>query len=294
MRISVIIPTLNAGESFQRLLDTLKNQNVKPDEILIVDSQSTDDTCETARKAGVRLIEIERRHFDHGGTRDMAFRKAEGDIVIFMTQDALPASPDWIGNLIAPLQDPQVAAVGGRQTAYPNARPFEKLVRAHNYPAENRVWGTDGIQKYGIRAFMISDVCAAYRREAYLAVGGFDHPVLISEDMLLAERFIRSGYKLAYSAEAVVLHSHHFTFRQEFARNYRIGRVMQRYSDRLHQVKEIGTGTTLVRVVMQKLIQEKHFAECFCFAFNCAARLLGNRLGRYHEALEGKKHAKKA
>ena len=289
MSISVIIPARNAGSRFELLLETLKSQSIPPDEIIVVDSHSSDTTCEIARKANVRLIEIDDKDFDHGRTRDMALRLAKGDIILFMSQDAQPADAEWIRRLIAPLQHPNVAAVGGRQIAFPDARPFERLIRAHNYPVKSRIWDASAIPQYGIRAFMISDVCAAYRREAYLAVGGFDYPVMTNEDMLIAERFIHSGYQLAYAAEAVVYHSHHFSFRQEFTRNFMIGKVMQHYSARFDHAKEIGAGTALVKSVMLKLLQEKQFTEIFCFALNCAARLLGNRAGRLAETLEEKK-----
>ena len=73
MRCSVIIPTRNAGEQIVSLLDALASQSVKPEEILVVDSQSDDGTQERARRAeGVRVVSIRRDDFDHGGTRDLS------------------------------------------------------------------------------------------------------------------------------------------------------------------------------------------------------------------------------
>ena len=155
-----------------------------------------------------------------------------------MTQDAMPTDADCMKNLLAPLDDPRVAAVGGRQTAYPDARPFERLIRANNYPADSRVWGAEAIEKLGVRTFLISDVCAAYRKSAYLEVGGFDHPILTNEDMLMAEKLLHAGYKIAYSGKAVVYHSHNFTLEQEYCRNYIIGQTMKRYEDRFEHVSE--------------------------------------------------------
>ena len=284
MRISVIIPTLNAAAQIEKLLSLLRIQHIKPDEILVVDSQSDDDTCRLAEKAGVRVVKILRKEFDHGGTRDMALRQTTGDIVVFMTQDALPVDECFLEKLIEPFSDPDVAAVGGRQIAYPDARPFEQAVRAKNYPDEKRIWDAQKIEQLGVRAFLISDVCAAYRREAYLAVGGFDQPILTNEDMLMAERLLHAGYKLAYTGEACVYHSHHFTLEQEYRRNYIIGQTMKRYEARFEHVGEMGTGIKLAKDVLRDLMCEGHFVESFCFAANCAARLLGNRMGRAKEA----------
>ena len=282
-RISVIIPTLNAGEQLEKLLEMLNKQTVQPIEILVVDSQSTDQTREIARAGGAQVTIVERKTFDHGGTRDMALRCSAGDIVVLMTQDALPTNEHMLANLIAPLADPRVAASVGRQIAYPDARPYEKLIRAHNYPDEELIWGMDDVARLGVRSFRISDVCAAYRRTAYLESGGFDQPILTNEDMLMAEKLLRMGHKLAYTAAASVYHSHDFTLRQEYRRNYIIGRTMKRYEARFHYISEMGAGANLAKSVLVELARKGRFVECVCFAMNCAARLLGNRVGRWVE-----------
>lgn len=286
--ISVIIPTLNAGEQLKKLLDMLHAQTVQPVEILVVDSQSADHTCEIARAGGAHVLVVDRKTFDHGGTRDMALRQTTGDIVVFMTQDALPVDAHMLENLIAPFEDPGVAASVGRQIAYAHASAYEKLVREHNYPDEELVWGMEDVERLGVRAFRVSDVCAAYRRSAYLESGGFDHPILTNEDMLMAEKLLRLGHKLAYTARASVYHSHDFTFRQEYRRNYIIGRTMKRYEARFHYINEMGAGAKLVKEVMIALARKGQFVQCMRFAMNCAARLMGNRIGRWMEEKRGR------
>jgi len=284
--ISIIIPTLNAGGHIERLLNVLLRQKRKADEIIVVDSQSQDDTVSiVSRYEGVRLIEIERSAFDHGGTRDMALRESKGDFVLFLTQDALPEDEWYISRLLAPFEDPAVAAVGGRQKPYDDARPFERAVREHNYPADSCVWTAEAIGSMGVRAFLISDCCSAYRREAYLAVGGFDHPIMTNEDMLIAEKLLHAGYKLAYCGDAAVLHSHNMTLKQQYKRNYIVGRTMKRYEERFECVKETGTGAQLALAVFKRLLREWELIECICFAADCAARLLGNRIGRLREGI---------
>ena len=287
MTVSLIIPTLNAGALLPSLIAALREQTLPPDEILIVDSSSEDGTAECARSLGCRVDVIDRAHFDHGGTRDAALRSTHGEIVVFMTQDALPASRTSLEQLLAPFADARVAAVGGRQIARPDARPYERLVRAYNYPAQSRIWTKDDLSALGVRAYLISDVFAAYRREAYLAVGGFDHPLETNEDMLIAQRLLAQGYALAYSGEACVCHSHAFTWRQQFSRNRAVGRFMERYSDRL-PCSELGTGMALAKDVLCALLREGRLLECAAFALDCSARLLGNRAGR-REARREKK-----
>ena len=285
MNYALIIPTLNAGADIGRLLSAVAEQTLPPSELLIVDSSSEDDTVAIAsRVPGVRCITIPRAEFDHGGTRDMALRMTQAEAVVFMTQDALPVGRNALERLLAPLSDTHVAAVGGRQIGWPDARRSEKAVRAHNYPARSRTWDSGDIPELGIRSFLISDVFAAYRREAYLAVGGFDHPLLTNEDMLMAERLLHAGYTLAYAGDAAVYHSHSLTWLQEYRRNYAIGRVLKRYESRFEHVRETGDGIALVKAVLRSLAGEGHYIECIRFAFSCSARLLGNRMGKRDEA----------
>ena len=100
MTISVIIPTLNAAQHLQPLLSRLREQSFPPDEILVVDSASTDGTAALAQSLGARVISIPRESFDHGGTRHLAATEARGDLLLFLTQDALPADDSYIRNLV--------------------------------------------------------------------------------------------------------------------------------------------------------------------------------------------------
>lgn len=278
---TVIIPTLNAAEGIDALLAALAAQTLPPREIVVVDSASEDGTLDRARAhAGVRAMEISRRAFDHGGTRDMAVRGCETPAVVLMTQDALPMDPGCMAALLRPLEDPAVAAVCGRQVARRDARAREKAVRAFRYPAESAVWGSDDIPRLGVRAYLLSDVCAAYRRSAYLAVGGFERPIETNEDMLIASDFLKAGYRLAYAADARVWHSHDFTLREEYARNRRIGAFMARYADRLEGLSATDEGLRMVKRVSAELLRQGRVIEWIGFGCNCLARALGNRAGR--------------
>ncbi|MCI7736947.1 MAG: glycosyltransferase [Clostridiales bacterium] len=291
MRVSLIIPTCNGAAGIARLLAAIQAQTVPPQEILVIDSASEDGTAQLAASVqGVRVCSIERGEFDHGGTRDRALREARGDVVLFMTQDALPVNDRLVEQLLAPFADPRVAAVGARQIARPDARPFERAVRAHSYPAKSRVVTAADIPSLGVRAFLISNVCAAYRREAALAVGGFDRPVLTNEDMLMAEKLLHAGHALAYCGEAAVLHSHRLSLRAQFRRNLLIGRTMKRYEARFEHVRELGEGVALFQDVALQLLGEGQIGECCCFMADCAVRLLGNRAGRL---IEGMRRAKR-
>ncbi|OZG65388.1 glycosyl transferase family 2 [Bifidobacterium hapali] len=279
-QISVIIPTLNAGQQITELLEALQAQTRKPDEIIVVDSQSDDDTVHRVRHFDdVRLLQIQRKNFDHGATRDMALRESKGDYVLFLTQDALPKDEYYIEELLKPFSDERVALVSGRQIARLSARSSEKLVREFNYPPVSHVRSAKDIPRFGIKAFFATDVCSAYRRDAYLAVGGFEHPITTNEDMFIAASFLCAGYSVAYAADAQVWHSHNFSLKQQYKRNYIMGKEIELRKDKLGGAKVAGEGASLVKYVMSGLARSGQVGEMFWFCLDCAARLLGNRAG---------------
>ena len=109
--VSVVIPVLNAAAFLPDLLKAISAQEPKPPaEVILVDSLSTDGTREIAASdPRVRVIPIS--DFSHGRARNLGAREARGEIVALLTQDALPAGPDWLARLIEPFADPAVAAV---------------------------------------------------------------------------------------------------------------------------------------------------------------------------------------
>lgn len=291
MRVSVIVPTLNAGAWIVPLLQALHAQSVQPEEVLVVDSDSADGTAALAQQYGARVLTVRRERFDHGGTRDWALRQSHGDIVLFLTQDALPADKRYVERLLTPFEDPRIAAASGRQLPRPEARLYVKAVQSYRYPAQNRIWDAADADTLGLRAFHLSDACAAYRRSAYEAVGGFAASLPTNEDMLIASVFLKEGWRLAYCADAAVLHSHNFTFRQEYLRNRQVGRFLARYASCLGG-GELDEGMRMVRTVSLQLLRGGHVWECAAFTLNCAARLLGSRAGRHDEARQQRRQSR--
>ena len=165
--ISVIIPTLNAADYIEGLLDGLLAQTYIPDEILLVDSSSEDDTLKIASQYPVKTITISKKDFDHGGTRNLGVRHTNGDVIVFLTQDAIPTNKYFIERLIAPLESPLIAASHGRHIPKKEANPIERFSRAFNYPEIPLLKNKVSLDKIGIKAFFFSDVCSAIRRKEF-------------------------------------------------------------------------------------------------------------------------------
>ena len=289
MNISVIIPVLNAEQDLPLLLKTLKGQRISVDEIIVVDSESSDRTAAIAEEAGAKVLHVSRKDFDHGKTRDMALRESHGDIVVFLTQDAVPANIDFLGNLIRPLSEEKVAVVTGRQLPKSDAFPMERLVRQFNYPAESHVRSREDVDRMGIKAFFCSDVCAAYNRKIYLELGGFEYPLKTNEDMFYAAKVIRSGYRVAYAADALVFHSHNFTYKEQYNRNYIQGYEIERHRELIGEVRQEDEGMKLVQHVTSGLLRQGQVFDVFRFGMDCFARLMGSKTGKMLYLSEKKK-----
>ena len=279
MTVSVILPVLNAEKELPAVLQALREQTLQPDEILVVDSSSDDRTAEIARKSA-KVLSVKRKEFDHGKTRDLALRESAGDIVVFLTQDAVPAGKDFLEQLVKPLAQDGVAVVTGRQLPKADATPMERLIRTFNYPEESHVRSEADVARMGIKAFFCSDVCAAYSRKIYEEIGGFDFPLKTNEDMFFAAKAIRRGYRVAYAAEAKVYHSHNFSLREQYARNYIQGYEIERHRELIGEVSQESEGMKLVKFVSTGLLKQGRILSFLHFGFDCIARFLGSRAGK--------------
>ena len=224
MRTALIIPTRNASSHLDRLLPALRMQTLQPDETLVVDSASSDDTVARFREFGVRVEVIDAKDFNHGGTRRWASEQVDGDVLIVMTQDAIPAEPETFANLVGELQlDPLNGVAYGRQVPHPDAGGGGAQARHFNSPPQSRSKSLADAPELGIKTCFSSDSFSVYRRSALQAVGGFPADVIGSEDAYVAARMLLEGYKVRYAATALVYHSHDYRLMDEFHRYFDIG-----------------------------------------------------------------------
>ncbi|ACX83063.1 N-glycosyltransferase [Aggregatibacter actinomycetemcomitans] len=223
------VPTYNADQQWQDWIATYQQQTRKADEVIVVDSSSSDQTVKWAEEAGFSVHSIPQMEFNHGGTRNQAvkFAKSFADIVVFMTQDAILASPDSLANLLAPFADPEVATVYGKQLPHANSTPVAAHARYFNYPAQSKLKSKEDIPSLGIKTAFMSNSFAAYRRSVFEELGGFPDNTILAEDMYLTAKMVLAGYKVAYCAEATVFHSHNYTLRQELQRYFDTGVFQQ-------------------------------------------------------------------
>jgi lipopolysaccharide transport system ATP-binding protein len=213
--ISVIVPTLNGGPLFDRVLASLAAQRgIGELELLVADSGSTDGTPERAEAAGARVIEIPPGEFGHGRTRNLAAGQASGDILLMLVQDAVLLGAHVLRHLALELEDDaSVFAACARQIPRTDADLYAALVvTAHDRvmrqalaSARDRPRGAlSPVERRALGA--MDDVCAALRRSAWDELRFAD--VEFAEDLELGLRAVRRGWRVALPDDAAVAHSH--------------------------------------------------------------------------------------
>ena len=285
-KVAVIIPALNGGKVWLSCLNALRQQVPRPDRVVVVDSGSTDGTDKAAEETGYELIRIAKGTFDHGGTRQMAAERLVAfDVLVYLTQDAVLASPDALAQLVAPFADPQVGTTYGRQLPRLASGAIEAHARLFNYPPQSNMRTLADKAHMGIKAAFTSNSFAAYRTTALAAVGGFPTSLILGEDMVVAARMLQAGWAVAYVAEAQVWHSHGYSLLQEFKRYFDIGVMHQDQAWILRDFgKPEGEGGRFVRSEFACL--KDHAPWLLPSAFvRTMAKYLGYKLGQHSSSL---------
>lgn len=282
---SVIIPTLNAQQFLPRLIDALRRQHVAVVEIVVIDSDSTDTTAMLASQLGCIVASVARSEFNHGGTRNKAVKMTTGDLLIFLTQDALPADPFFVTHLIAPIISGVAVASYARQIAYPGASKRETFFRSFNYPAQNEFRTQKSLLDNGVKDLMFSNVASAIRRDVFFEVGMFDEQVVMNEDMLLCARLLQGGHVICYAADALVYHSHTYSLRQIFSRYFDIGVFFVHHMTDFVYLKVSARGETYVFELFKYLLKINAWNELFMFICETSVKFIGFYLGNYEACL---------
>lgn len=224
MRVFIVVPTLNPGGQWKTWVRSVIEQSCQPEKVIVVDSGSDDRTLDLAPNSNFSINRISVTEFNHGGTRQKAIKHLlDSDMVVFLTQDAILASTDALECILRPFVDESVTAVCGRQLPRKNAESIEAHARIFNYASQSYVRSIADVKACGLKTAFISNSFAAYRVSALKEVGGFPDNVIFGEDMYVAAKMLKAGYKIAYMADACVYHSHDYTLWQEFKRYFDMG-----------------------------------------------------------------------
>lgn len=287
MKIDVIIPTYKPGKEFEKLIGRLQKQEYPIHKIIIINTR-TDIFPEELDRSNyeIEITHIEPDQFDHGGTRNMGAGMSDADIVVYMTQDAIPVDEKLIGTFAKIFEEnPDIGIAYGRQLPREECNIIERYTRRFNYPEKSLIKTKEDLPKLGIKTFFCSDVCAAYRRNYLLSAGGFENPTIFNEDMIFAGKRIYAGDKVAYVAEAKVIHSHNYTGRQQFHRNFDLAVSQAQHPEVFEGVPSEGEGIRMVKATAKYLVRNGYPWKEFMLVYQSSCKYIGYFLGKRYEKL---------
>lgn len=212
---TLIIPTLNGGALFRRVLRAVHDLDPRPSRVLVIDSESTDGTDRWAEESGADVVRIDRSDFDHGATRQSAVERSETELVAFLSQDAMP-EPGYLGDLAEAFQDHRVAGATAR------VLPFEETSALASRTVLASPQASADPETIEVDPDSFGSLPAAARRErcrfdnvASMARRQvlIDYPfprTMMGEDTAFAEAALLAGYRLMHVPTAVVRHAHEY------------------------------------------------------------------------------------
>lgn len=280
-KFSVVIPTLNGGISFKALSKTLVEQSCYPFPVIVIDSDSEDETVVIAKQSGFNVIPINKKDFNHGSTRQLAVSMCDDcEVIIFLTQDAILVDHNTIETIISCFKDENIGLAYGRQLPHNNSGLFGAHARLFNYPECSSNKRIEDSSHLGIKTAFASNSFAAYRRDVLISVGGFPSDIILGEDMYVATKMLLAGYSIFYCAKAKVYHSHDYNCLEEFKRYFDIGVFHSRESWIVKSLgKAEGEGIRFVLSELRFLIHNRRISLIPIALIKTFFKLAGYRLG---------------
>lgn len=291
MLVDVIIPTYKPDEKFKKLVKMLEIQTVNINRIIVM---NTEEKYMNALHIGTHFLaehknlfffHISKKEFDHGKTRNKGVAKSDADVFVFMTQDAVPEDEYLIEKLIAPLKEDAVACSYARQLPAQDATVAERLTREFNYPAESYIKTGEDLGRLGIKTYFCSNVCCAYNAKIFRELKGFVNHTVFNEDMIYAAKAIENGYRIAYAADARVIHSHNYSGRQQFHRNFDLGVSQADHPEVFEGISSESEGIRMVKATISKLKEAGAHREIPGYIYTSGCKYLGYRLGKNYKRL---------
>lgn len=291
LTVDVIIPTYKPGKRLLHLLNLLSMQSVLPEHIILMntEAQYLDALCDKNDLMGkfpqLKIRNLSKEQFDHGQTRNEGVSLSDTQAFLFMTQDALPRDTKLIANLVQELEKPGTAVAYGRQLPEGNCDPAETYARTFNYPDIPLRKTQADVLRLGIKTYFCSNVCAMYSRDIFDRLGGFTHHTIFNEDMIYAGTAAKAGYTIAYVPSAEVIHSHNYSFMQQFHRNFDLGVSQADHPEIFEGLRSETEGKKMVVQTIHFLQNNKKTYLVPHYIIMCGWKYAGFKLGRNYRSL---------
>lgn len=201
---TVVIRALNEGFYIGKLLYGLQQQTKLPDEIILVDSGSTDDTLLIASSYDIKIVKINKDEFTFGRALNIGCSKANNEILIFLSAHVYPSHKDWLLNLIKPFDDKSVVCSYGKQRGNSLTKFSEEQLFLSLFPEDPK----------NVRSqyFCNNANCAIRKKEWEILK--YDELLTGLEDLDWAKKQYQKGNKIFYASDAEIIHVHNEDWKQ--------------------------------------------------------------------------------
>ncbi len=216
---SIVIRAFNEEKHIGKLLAGIQLQTYPAVEIILVDSGSRDNTLKIASKYPVKIVPIASSEFTFGRSLNRGIAAAAGDLIVIISAHCYPVYPDWLEKMLDPFEDDLIAVSYGKQRGGESNHFSEHQFFRTYFPDISQ---PDQGQPYTHNAN------AAIRRSIW-EQHHYDEGITGLEDLAWSSWAKEEGYKIAYVAEAEIIHIHDETY----------GQVQNRYQREAIAMKQI-------------------------------------------------------
>ncbi len=211
-KVSVGILTRNGGKVFHDVMTALHAQRAPwPFEVVLLDSSSKDGTDKYAADHGARVVPYKPKKFKFGAARDTLFENCHGEIIVTISQDVVPASPDWLELLVRPILENTADATIGEQAEPPGGYTFYW----DYHGSWLRTVAIQFDQAYGQIGLSCADLAIARSTWERLRFGDVE----AIEDRVMQVKLFQNGFRMKQVHGALSYHGHDYTWKQLYDRN---------------------------------------------------------------------------
>ena len=279
MNCSIVIRAYNEEKHIGRLLEGLRQQTLKDVEIILVDSGSTDQTVSIAESFGARIVHIPSAEFTFGRSLNFGLSQATRELVVIASAHVYPVYPDWLESLLRPFAAGEMVALTyGKQRGYERSKYSEQQIYHQWYPDTSNPSQTTAF---------CNNANAAIRKSLW-EQNQYDETLTGLEDLAWAKWAQDHDYKIAYVAEAEIIHVHNETPQGVFNRYRREAMALRRIYPEAHfnfydfvRLTMTNIFSDLWHAVRERVLW-KSIASIFWFRF---MQFHGTRLGHRETSL---------